>query len=100
MEKYALFLSGVPGLLILVSLRLMLVIGKTSVSLSGVRDKRCTQPEAATIHVNAVGGFVFLSADESCKRIFKNLSLGMAESVMDLCGIDHGTSAKGRPWLS
>lgn len=45
-------------------------------------------------------GFVFLRADESWKRIFKNLSLGMAGSVMDLCGIDHGTSATGRPWLS
>lgn len=100
MEKYALFLSEVSGLLILVSLCLMIVIRKTSVRLSGVRDKKCMQPEGANIHCKAVRGFVFLRADESWKRIFKNLSLGMATSVVDLCGIAHGTPATWRPWLS
>ena len=54
------------------------------------------QLEGANIHFSAVRGFVFLRADESRKRILQNLSLGMAKSVMDLCGIACGPSVTWR----
>ena len=69
MEKYALFLLEVFGLLILFSLYLTVVIEKAYVSLSGLRDKKFTQPIDADIRFNAIGGFVFPRADESWKRI-------------------------------
>lgn len=48
-EKYALFLSEVSGLLILFSLCLTIVIGKTLVHLAGLRDKKHREPKGANI---------------------------------------------------
>lgn len=74
MEKYALFLLEVSGLLTLFSLYLTVVIGKAYVSLSGLRDRKFIQLIDADIRFNAIRGFVFLRADESWKRILKNFS--------------------------